>query len=197
MEMLFDAPWWLYLAPGLIGLVMLVYGLRRGDRTLRNAGLVLLVVAVAVYGTSMAVETDTEKVSRQSRELVTAVEKNQWDQLSALLEPDAAVTLLGMGQIYDSREKIIEACKSRVAGSGVTSLALTSLEPKREGAAQISTEVQIYVTSNDAGGRPVPTTWRLVWQRGNAGQWLVRDIEAIQLGNVRASDAKPWFPNAR
>jgi hypothetical protein len=196
MDLLFDAPWWLYVGPVLVGVAMALFGLRRGDKTLRNVGLLLLLVGVGVYLASNAVETDTEKVARQSRELVTTVEKRQWDQLKAFLEPDAAVTLSG-SEIYSNRDQIVEACQSRADGSGVSTLNVTHLQPKREGVREISTEIQIYVTANDAGGQPFPTEWRLVWRQSSSGQWQVSDIEALRIANIRASDAKAWFPKAK
>ncbi|QOV88982.1 nuclear transport factor 2 family protein [Humisphaera borealis] len=197
MDLIFDAPWWLYIVPAIVGIVMAYLGLRKGDKTLRSVGVGLLLVGVVIFIASRAVETDTEKVSRQSRELVAAVEKREWDKLNALMEPDAAVTLAGVGEIYSTREQIVSACRSRADGSGVTALAITGLEPKREGAAQISAEVQIYVTANDGGGRPFPTGWRFVWARAADGRWLIHDIEAIQIGTYRPADARPWFPNAK
>ena len=197
MDLIFDAPWWLIVVPVAIGIAMAFFGLRKGDMTLRNVGVAILVIGVGIFIASKAVETDTEKVARQSRELVAAVEKREWPKLSALLEPGAAVTLLGVGEIYSNREQIVDACRSRADGSGVTALAITSLEPKREGTGQISAEVQIYVTANDGGGRPFPTGWRFVWARAADGQWLIHDIEAIQIGTIRAADAKVWFPKAQ
>lgn len=197
MDLIFDAPWWLFVVPAALGIAMAYLGLRKADNTLRNIGVALLIIGAAVFIASKAVETETEKVARQSRELVAAVEKREWDKLSALLEPDAAVTLLGVGEIYSTREQIVNACRSRADGSGVTALAITGLEPKREGAAQISAEVQIYVTANDGGGRPFPTGWRFVWARAADGRWLIHDIDAIQIGTIRAADAKAWFPGAK
>jgi len=192
MDLVFDAPWWFYVIPAVVGAAMVVVALRKGDKGLRNVGLVVLLAAVGIFVASKVVETDSEKVTRQSRELVDHVEKREWDRLSQMLDPGAVVTLINVGPLYESREQIIEACRSRVTGSGVTGLAVTRSDPQVQGDL-ITTEIDVYVTADDAGGRPLPTTWRLVWNR-RSGQWVVRDIEAIKFP---VPDARAWFPKLR
>lgn len=194
MDLIFDAPWWLYVVPAAIGLAMAYFGLRKGDGTLRNVGLIALVVGVAILVVSMVVETDTEVVARQSKELVASVEQRDWARLSSLMEEGAAVTMANIGDIYTSRDQIVQACRSRTEDSNVTALAVTALEAKKDGASLISAAIQIYVT---AGDRPLPTEWRLDWARGADGRWLIREITAVQIGNVRASDMRSFFPRAR
>lgn len=192
MDLFFDAPWWFYAIPFAVGAAMAVVALRKGDKGLRNVGLLVLLAGVGIFAASKLVETDSEKVTRQSYELVHHVEKQQWDRLSAMLDPAAVVTLINVGPLYESREQIIEACRSRVTGSGVTALAVTRAEPQVQGDL-ITTEIDVYVTADDAGGRPLPTTWRLVWTK-RSGEWVVRDIEAIKFP---MPDVRSWFPKAR
>ncbi len=196
MDLIFDAPWWLYVVPAAIGVVMAYVGLKRADKTLRNVGVVAILIGVAVLIASKIIETDTEVVARHSKELVAAVERKDWATLEAFMEADAAVSLVGGGDAYTGRDQIVQACKSRVEGSTVTALSVTALDPKKESAALISAPIQIYVTADGAGGRPFPTEWRLDWAKGSDGRWLIREIAAIQIGNVRAADA-PWFPKPR
>lgn len=196
MDLIFDAPWWLYVVPAAIGVVMAYVGLKRADKTLRNVGVVAILIGVAILVASKIVETDTEIVARQSKELVLAVEKRDWTKLASMLEPEAAVTLAGAADVYTSRDQIVQACKSRVEGSTVTALSVTALEPKKESATLISTGIQVYVTADGTVGRPFPTDWRLEWAKAADGKWLIREIAAIQIGNVRAADT-PWFPKPR
>lgn len=190
MDLIFEAPWWLYVVPAVVGLGLAVAGRRRGDKTLRNVGVGLFLVGLAVFAAGRVVETDQEKVVRQSRELVAAVERRDWGTLSGLLTEDAVLSLQAVGQIHDSRDKIIAAAKSRMGDSKVTAVNVGGIDPKREGSL-ITTELQVYVTAEATGDRPIPTTWRLVWTRAGDG-WAVRDIEAVQIGNIRGGDVRPW-----
>lgn len=188
MELLFDAPWWFYGIPMVVGAVLCVAGLRKGDKTLRNVGLVLLLAGLGVLAASKIVETDSEKVTRQADELVEVVERQEWDKLSAMLDPGAIVSLLNAGTIYENREQIIEACRTRVTDSKVTSLAMTRSDAQVQGD-QIETEIDVYVTAEEYGP-PLPTTWRLVWTR-RGSSWVVRDIEAIKFP---IPDPRGFFP---
>lgn len=193
-DLLFDAPWWLIVLFLGVGGLLAAAGLRRGDKTLRNVGAVIAVLGLAVAILSWQVETEPEKISRMSRELVASVEKKDWATMSGLMDPQATLSIVGGKALYNSREEIVKAGESRTNSSGVTSLNTTRVEATREGQL-ITAEVDVYVTASDSvtGGRPFITTWKFVWTR-SGGTWVVREIEAIQLGNIKGSDVQTWFP---
>ena len=196
MDLIFEAPWWLYVAPAVVGAALAVTGARRGDKTLRNVGVGLLLVGVAVYAAGRTVETSQETVTRRSRELVTAVERKDWAALSGYLDPQARLTLMNAGILYDTRDEILTAAKTRVDQAGVSSLNVPRIEPRQEGQL-ITTEVEVTVFADQSGGRPVPTTWQFVWTRTAGNEWVVRDLEAIAIHTLRGEAARGQFPGKR
>ena len=118
-RLLFDAPWWLPTVLAFLGIALFWNGNRRGETKLRNAGLLLLLGAVAVLAVSHFVDTDIEKAEKQSKQLVYAVEQRDWATLKTILDPNTSLHVLGGIQLYDSRDEIIAAAKKAVDQHGL------------------------------------------------------------------------------
>ena len=105
-ELLFDPPWYLPAAVAVFGIYLFVHGNRRQEGKLRAAGAGVVLLAVALFFVGRVMETDREIVERRSRQLVTAVDKQDWNALRSLLDPKASVAVLN-APIYSDRDAIV------------------------------------------------------------------------------------------
>lgn len=181
MDFVFSASIWITAGVAVAGVALLYSALRRGDRTLRIVGVVLLLVGLAWTAASRFIETDTEAAARQSREVVQAVSDKNWTGLSTLLHADASLALPGPGTIYDNRAEIIAAGQVAAVLSRYPTLSVNRAEAHRDGASVIS-EVDVMV-GHPSGENALAsrTTWRFVWKKVGTGL-VVRQIEGLDVG---------------
>ena len=190
-EFIFAAPIWMLLTMLGVAVALVGYGFFRGDRTVRMLGLVVLLVSAVWLLASLLVETKIERVVRRSRELVSAVDRKDWDSLGQYLESGVTLSLNNRRGIYDGREQILNAGRLASAVRTIPKLEVGTIDPRIEGDL-ITTTVQVKTSSEATGGMASPTVWRFVWQR-SGDEWHVREIEGIELGWI-GSRVGQYFP---
>src|SRR5262245_50883638 len=127
-ELLFDTPLWLPATIIGAGVLLFWMGNVRLERKMRNAGAVLLGLAILLVLVSYITDTPREKVVKQTRELVQSVEKQDWPVMQRLLDPRCTL------EKYNNRDEIVEAAKTAVERFEVRNITVTSLDAKQDAA---------------------------------------------------------------
>jgi hypothetical protein len=193
-DLLLSPPWWLYGPVIFVGLFVWVSGNKRADPRGRWIGIGIIGLGVFLAVLSFVVETDPQKVNRQSRELVLAVVDQNWDKLQSLLAPDARLSIEGSTPLFHSRDQVVAGTKLGVKRYGLHGASAVVEETKRQDYL-ISTTVRVYSTGDIDPGHPVPSLWQLDWVKGPDGHWAVSDIRAMEIGNAKGSDMGNWIPH--
>jgi hypothetical protein len=170
-EMVFDTPWWVLAALVGVALVLFFSANRRLDKTLRNVSFSILGIAAMLAVISFVVETDVERVTKRTRELVAAVDQRDWARLESLLDPK--VHFAG----WNGPKEISDQARFSAERFGFKGTNVTKIEPMRTGTL-ITVDVTALTELESAMGRTIPSTWRLEWQNfGN--DWTLLNIELL------------------
>src|SRR4051812_8114590 len=97
-DLIFDTPLWLLGLLVVVGAALWWSGNNRQDKTLKRLGLVVLLAGVLLGVVSYLVDTDKEGAARQTRQIVSAAERRDWDAFGKLLDPRTHV------MIYNNRD---------------------------------------------------------------------------------------------
>jgi hypothetical protein len=190
-DLLFATPWWLPTAIIVAGIVVFISGNKRQKIGMRNTGAGLLLLAVALMAVSYLVETDREKVTRQTRELVKAVETRDWPKMQSML--DARVSLATvMGPIYANRDLVVQGAKDSVEHYGLKSVMVKSVEAG-EGSTDITVSMDVFSVQDATMGQLVPSSWQLDWSQ-NGKDWVLFRITCLKIGNQSVSQFRSLFP---
>ena len=171
LELLFDVPWLVIAALGLVAAGGLLYGLLRGERLATRIGLAAAVLLLVWVGLSAAFETPLESAESRTRAVADAFETSDWDALSKLIEPETRFYNRLVGP------QIVDAARLTHDALGVQSLMLTEVSPERSGE-QINVFLKV-LSQHDAGAaRTVSTAYRFEYNR-RAGVWKLEHIEPL------------------
>lgn len=194
-NLLFDAPWWLPAAVAALGIFVFWTGNRRQESKERNVGAALLLAAVFMLLLSYFVDTDTEKAVKRSKALVNAVEARDWTTMRNTLDPAVSLSMLGANIIYETRDEIINGAKRAVDQYGVKNVHI--LSTSTEATDQLISVTMSIVSEQDyTMGRPIPTSWKLEWQRSGK-DWTLMRITCIKIANLTGESAGRQFPAPR
>ena len=170
MDLLFDPPWTVFAVLGLVAAVLLYTGNARADRRILAAGVAAVVVAVLVYVVGRLVETDREKVLRETRDVAAAVDRRDWKAFSALLDPKVSF------EFYGGRDELSRGVATTVERVGVKNITLGDLAASAEPGGYT---VDFVATADiDAAGRRAPTNWRFSWAKAG-DQFLLYRIQPL------------------
>ena len=191
-ELLFHVPWWpptILIAAG----VFMLYS-RRG-KGVRRAGAALAGLGVVWVVASYLVDTDVEKVTKRTEQLVAAAGRQEWKTVESLLSPDLKFSYGDRNVRRDDRASLMEFARKEGGRIGLRSAAANGIEPRQSGPT-ITTSLRVYSVQDIAGDQPFPSDWEFDWVRAD-GQWVVSEmrlIQAGQLGQARPEDVKPHLP---
>ena len=171
-ELLFDTPWYLVIGLALLGLIMLYYGINRRLAGLKWAGLAAVVVAIVAVVLSRLVETGTERVTRQTRELVAAADDRDWKGFARQLDPKVSFLF------YSGRDQLTSGAAKTMDAVGVKNVTLSNFEVKAEPGGYTVT----FTATADIRELPQrpPTYWKFLWAKDPAGDgYLLYRIEKL------------------
>src|SRR4051812_23000373 len=156
-ELLFHTPWWL---PALflgIGAALFWSGNARQETRVRTAGLVCVLLGVAIMVVSYLVDTPIEKAVKGSKALVRSVEQRDWTTLNSTLSPRTSLTVLNSITLYNSGPKIVDAAKRAVEQYGLKNVYITSTEAQQADTV-ITVTMEVLSEQDISQGRPIPST---------------------------------------
>ncbi|HEX4125400.1 MAG TPA: hypothetical protein VHY37_11785 [Tepidisphaeraceae bacterium] len=186
-DWLFAAPLWLPTMIAVAGVLVFIEGNRRTSKPIRNAGVAIFLLAIAVFTLSRVVDTDKKKVTRESQQLIDAVRTGKWNAVSALLEPDATLSLPDTtAPLYNSGAQIVSAAREATGNYPLTGTFIQSLQLDQTGTEMTATmtlrsSFETYPTA------PIPSSWQLDWVK-DGNTWKVQGIHALEIGDRTGPD---------
>jgi hypothetical protein len=184
-DLLFYAAWWMLAVVAGGGIFALVSGLRRLDKKLQRLGIALILIAGLVAIGRLAFPTDREKLERRSRQLVQAVDRQDWNALRGLLDLD---TVVGFKAHIAAagRDRIVSSLKEACDRYGLKSVSVIGIESEQT-QTLITVPLVAYSTQEYTQGRPVTSTWQLDYQQ-SGDQWILEKITLLRIGNDESDD---------
>jgi hypothetical protein len=174
IDMLLDAPYWLVGALALTGIGLLLSGLRRRQEKMSRGGIGLLAAAALLLVFHIAVPTPQKKVQQQTRDLMEAIGRDDWETAGRLLRhahlmdwPEEGTDLARRG-------------RERAQFYGLTGVKVNTLETRREPNVIV---VTVSITTYDKGiyVDSVPSVWDLEYQKRLEG-WVLTHIVMVKVG---------------
>src|SRR4051794_12341408 len=133
-DLLFHTPWWLPTTIVAVGIILFVSGNKQTKSALRNVGAVVAGLGVLLAVVSYLVDTDVEKVEKQTRQLVEAAGRQDWNAVEPLLAPDVHFSLNQPGgRQYGDRASLLDGARGAAERTGLHSAYVTSVEPQQTG----------------------------------------------------------------
>jgi hypothetical protein len=182
-DLLFAAPWWLIGILLVVGAVVAWSGLTRQQAGPRNIGVGLVLLAVVLLLLGVFFETDKEKVTRGSKELVRAVEKGDWQKMTDLLDPDASLNTSD-GSLFGNRTDLVRGAKAAAETYRLKDVTITGMDVKQDAlGCLVSLRV---ITNADASPYPTPSSWQFDWDK-TGSEWHVHQITCIEIANEKTN----------
>ena len=171
-DWLFDPPWYEPATLLLVGIVLLYQGINRTSRGMIISGVIAALLAIGVFLTGYFVETDQERVIRETKELVQAADQRNWAAFKSLLDPQVRFAIYaGRDQLTAGAQKTIEAvdAKNVTAGAFETTAVPGGYDVTFTATADI-----------DIGAHRAPTNWKFSWAKAPDGKtFLLYRIEPL------------------
>ncbi len=190
-DLLFDTPWWFPTTLILVGVILFLSGNRRQKPGLRNTGVGLVLLALAVMLTSYLVETDKEKCLRQSRETVTAVQNGDWAKLTILLDARASVDVPSE-MIYSNRDDLIKGAQDAASRFGLKSITITAIQAQQTQSI-VTVDLNVITVQDATMGRPLPSSWEFEWLR-HGQSWELDRITCLKIADMNLNEVQNLFP---
>ncbi len=190
-DLLFSTPWWLPTAMIAVGIALFISGNARQRSQIRNGGAGLIALAVVLILVSYFVETAKEKIARESRELVRAVEARDWAKMKSLLDLKSSLGIESM-TIYGNRDDVVKGTQSAADQYGLKSVHITSLEADQTQTV-ITVNLDVLTEQDFSMGRPIPSSWQFEWEKLGEN-WTLYRITCLRIGGENGDQAKARFP---
>src|SRR5436190_22633943 len=129
-DLLFDTPWWLPVLILAAGIAIFITGNRRLENRLRNAGLAVVLLGIALAAVSYFVDTPLETAEKRTVELCRSFEQTDWAKMTSILDRSTAVTVLS-ATIYSGRDEIVSAAKHAHEKYGFKTVRILSKDAAR------------------------------------------------------------------
>jgi hypothetical protein len=171
-DLLFDTPLWLLGLLVIVGAALWWSGNNRQDKTLKRVGLAVFLVGVLLGVVSYFVDTDKERAVRQTKQIVSAVERRDWDALGKLLDPRTHV------MIYNNRDDIVAGARVTADAIGLKSLHIIGSDVEQKDTL-INVDIKVLSEQERSFGRPITTSWRFVYQDFGGG-WRLDTVEPLR-----------------
>lgn len=189
-DLLFASPWWVPTCIIGVAILLFISGNKRQQPRIRNAGIVVALLAILLIALNYFVETDKEKVARHTRELVAAVQDGNWDKAKSLLSPQVRLGTIKTA-IYPNRDSLLKGAQDCVEQYQLKSVTITSLEEKQT-QTLITVDLNVWTVQDATMGRPLPSGWQLVWeQTGN--DWSLYQITCVSIANEGLNEIDSKF----
>jgi hypothetical protein len=171
MDLLFAAPWYYPVALLLVGGVVFWTGNRRLDKTLKNVGGGLLLLAVAWAVVSYLVQTPKERALAHTKSLLTAYKDHDWPRFQSLLDPGTTLAR------YANRDMIVRAAQNSIDAPGIKDLYVLSTEADQTDT-HIAVTANVITTVERAMNRPIRSTWQFEYVN-MGGTWTLTTITPL------------------
>ena len=175
-DFLFDAPLWVLCVLVAAGVAIWWAGNNRTDKPLKRIGLIVLLAGIALALTSYFFDTDAEKVTRKTEQLVSAVSARDWKTFESILDPQTRFT------IYRNRDDIVKGARDTADAIGLKGARITGMTIDKKDTV-ISIDLRAMSEQERTMGRPMLTNWRFDWQNFGTG-WKLMTITPLKSEQV-------------
>jgi hypothetical protein len=179
-DFLFDAPLWVMCVLVAAGVAIWWAGNNRVDKPMKRIGLVVLLCGIALALISFFFDTDQEKVTRKTNQLVQAVNARDWPTFQSILDPKTRFAF------YGDRDAIVAGAKKTADDIGLKSARIIGSTVDKKDTV-ITIDLRALSEQDRTGGRPVVTDWRFQWQNFGTG-WKLMVIEPLKSEQVTAEE---------
>jgi hypothetical protein len=181
-ELLFSAPWWLLGSLVIVGGVLFWSGNNRQQKGPKLTGICLVGLAALLFVVSYLVETDKEKVTRHTNELVKAVQNRDWRTFGSLLDEDASLNT-GSGTIFPNRQLLVAGAQADTDNYNLTNVSahVSGVEQDETG---ITVDIDAWSEQSASMGYRVPSSWKLLWDR-DGKDWKLHEVTCLRIGNEK------------
>jgi hypothetical protein len=183
-DLLFAFPWWLFISLCVMGGVIFWSGNNRGQKGPRVVGIAIILLAAGLKTLSYFVETDKEKVEKQSLALVNAVQKRDWTTFESFLDPDVRLGT-SVGSIFPNEKALVEGARSACERNNLTNVSarVTNVEQDNAG---ITVDLDAWSDQDVVGGynTKLPSSWKLIWDR-SGNDWRLHEVTCLRIGNSK------------
>jgi hypothetical protein len=174
-ELLFENPLPLYVALGLVEIVIAGLWYRGKTRRLAVALLIPPLLAGAVLAMDLLVETDREKLQKALREIAADVERGDLRGVSKYLADD----YYGYG---NSREGVVQAGEQSWRSHGIRGVGLTGVQIEvHDNQAKVQARTIVTYNAPGFGEGRVAMDWTVYWGIRD-GQWRIVNVEDPRMG---------------
>jgi hypothetical protein len=179
-DFFFDAPLWILCVLVAAGVAIWWAGNNRVDKPMKRIGLVVLLAGIALAGVSFFFDTDAEKVTRKTEQLVQSINARDWTTFESLLDPRTRFAF------YGDRDTIVKGAKQTADDIGLKSARVTGMTVNKQDTV-ISIDLRAISEQDRTMGRPVVTDWRFDWQNLGTG-WKLMTITPLKGEQVTAEE---------
>ena len=179
-DFLFDAPLWVLCVLVAAGIAIWWAGNNRVDKPMKRIGLLVLLAGIALALTSFVFDTDAEKVTRKTEQLVDSINARDWKTFESILDPRTSFT------IYKNRDDIVAGAKLTTDAIGLKSARITGMNVDKKDTV-ITIDLKALSEQDRTMGRPILSEWRFDWQNFGTG-WKLMTITPLRSDQVSAEE---------
>lgn len=184
-DLLFDVPWWIPTFLLIIGGALFINGNKRQVDRVRNWGGALMALAIAWALLSYFVDTDKEKVQKQTQAMVQDVVAGDWPKFQAALTPTATFSTQS-GALETGADRITRYAKTYADVIHLKGALVRHLEVEQTDTL-ITARFGILSQQDAMFASVESSTWQFDWERTSQG-WRARDLKVTGIGNVPSSE---------
>jgi hypothetical protein len=188
-DLYYQTSWWMLAMVAVVGAGVFLFGSRRLDKKAQRIGVVLIVLGIVLAIGRRVFPPAREVVERKSRELVSAVNKRDWNRLTSLLGDHATVGTVDHAYV-SGRQRIVDLAKIRVDEVGLESVYTLGLESKRT-ETLITVSLEIVSTQAGSGDRPVTSSWQFDFDESGS-DWTLDKITYLPSGENGEGNFSPF-----
>ncbi|MDP9173541.1 MAG: hypothetical protein M3O30_06715 [Planctomycetota bacterium] len=178
-DLVLHTPWWIAILIVLAGGGIWFSANRRQDKTLLRLSLAIVGIGLLLGILGVLFPSDREKMEKRTKQLVAAVNKNDWNALSMLLDKSTAVGTESHN-VAAGRDALVEAVKATYEQWSVKSVSASSVESKQTDTL-ITVTMNAYADTEKAG--PSLSSWQFDYQE-TGDSWVLEKITLIRVAGA-------------
>jgi uncharacterized membrane protein YeiB len=189
MQFILHIPWWGAALATFVGIALWVSANRRQDKTLMRVSLAIVGVSLLLGVLGFLFPTDQQKMERRTKQMVKAVDKQDWNTLGSLLDDETALSRSSQ-PITAGRDQVVGMIRSAYARYGVKSVWTMSTQSIQT-QTLITVTIEVVSTQDMTSGQPVTSSWQLDYEQFGDG-WTLQKITLIHVGGDTGDSFDPF-----
>lgn len=186
-DLLLAVPWWLFATLILVGGAVFWSGNNRQQKGPKYVGIALILLALLLKTISFFVETDKEKVERQTKEMVKAVQTRDWTTFASMLDPDVCLDV-STGTVFTNSKMLVEGAKLDCEKYNLTNVSARVTDVEQDpGGITVDLDTSSDMTVMMGMSATVPSSWKLVWDR-TGKDWRLHEVTCLRIGQEKPED---------